>query len=306
MEYTENNWINCMEGFAGFIQTVPPQSARPVKIAVLDSGFDDSPDICDDRFAWITSWYRKNSTGMLNMYFSRHSGKRWTRMSALISQICPRSRLYVGLLEESPDVNGNSGRLWATLESVIEAIIWAVECGVDIISIPCGVNGDLDDWSLHAAISLATRRGILVCWSGETPILFRDGGTGLVCKSTGRSGLYPREHPRGYFLFPKGDIAFVDSDEVNVSYESGDAMATAVASGLAGQVVYCAGLAGKTYDWLESEDMFERKVKLPDIGDFLNRNLEKLLLLYLKGKRREADLGNGLLEDFLYCCGLHG
>ncbi|RWA14269.1 hypothetical protein EKO27_g835 [Xylaria grammica] len=90
---SENEWINCMEGFAAFVRTVPPKGSRPVKIAVLDSGFDDSPDICDDKFAWITSWYCKNPTGVMNMYFSQHSGKRWTRMSALISQICPRSRL---------------------------------------------------------------------------------------------------------------------------------------------------------------------------------------------------------------------
>ncbi len=99
--------MNCMEDFASFIRTVPYKSASPVKIAVLDYGFDDALDGYDDKFAWVKSFCPgQTPRDMMNTYISDRSGQHWTRMSALISHICPKSRLYVGLLGYSKASNG--------------------------------------------------------------------------------------------------------------------------------------------------------------------------------------------------------
>ena len=89
-----------MANFATFIRTIPDKIAPPVKIAVLSDGVDAALDILDGKIAWSKSfWPYQNSIDMMDQY-SVPSGTRGTTMAILISQMCPKSLLYVGRLEE--------------------------------------------------------------------------------------------------------------------------------------------------------------------------------------------------------------
>ncbi|KAJ2988025.1 hypothetical protein NUW58_g257 [Xylaria curta] len=296
---SEDAWVSCMEDFAAFIRTVPFKSARPIKIAVLDYGFDDALDIHDDNIAWIKSFSPVQSqTDMMNKYFSRPSGKHWRRISALISHICPKSRLYIALLEESSNSESN-GKIHPTKESTAKAIRWALECGVDVICLSGIIDKDPDVYwppEVRNAFHRAELAKVLVLHS---PFDYRDtssSGSRFTCAAMGgRTG--PGIPIRKADLeFPAQRITFINSEEMTESYESDDAVAIAAASGLAGVLLYCYKLVSEH----EPSSYLKRvsyalRILVNEPGvfkvrDFFGRKFEDLLLSSRAGEPGETSV----------------
>ncbi|KAI1111663.1 hypothetical protein F5Y14DRAFT_424388 [Nemania sp. NC0429] len=234
----ENTWMNEIAELVTLIRNVPDKIARPVKIAVIDHGIADALDIHDDNYAWVKSFRsRGNLAGIVNSCFSKSAGKRWALISAMISHICPKSRLYVARLDERAEEN-------IVADRIAEAIRWAVDCNVDLICISAINNTEHDEYGeLQAASDQAAECGIPILCSALD-------GSSRRRRDIRIKGTTPTAGPFGMYSRPGVDvvchgeeITFADSDETAALSVSGDSAATAAASGLAGILLYCERLS---------------------------------------------------------------
>ncbi|RAL05798.1 uncharacterized protein BO80DRAFT_371949 [Aspergillus ibericus CBS 121593] len=212
---TQSSWWDCMNNFATFIQTIPDKCSHPVKIAVIGNGIDESPDTPDRRIVWSKSFC---SPGFTERFLIERY-RNVTTMATIIGQVCPKSQLYTADIEH-------------TAESVASAIKWAVKCAVDIVSVdwmPAEVPG-----CLAFAFLRAQEAGIAIIHSngGKPPY---HPGLITVCPS----GPLRSVIPLGYevYLFPGSNVPVKSSN--GISRQSGGHVATAIASGFAGLLLYC-------------------------------------------------------------------
>ncbi|KAJ4385943.1 hypothetical protein N0V85_007957 [Neurospora sp. IMI 360204] len=127
----EPKWMKTMKQFATFLRSVKPKtSIAPIKIAIIDDGIDSTLDVFSHRIQTGESFYKAGSGRWQGAYYVP-TGYHGTLMAQLICDICPVARLYIAQLEPVPR---NDGRRGFTQQSAIEAINWAVNRGVDIIS----------------------------------------------------------------------------------------------------------------------------------------------------------------------------
>ncbi|KAF2874324.1 hypothetical protein BDV95DRAFT_592418 [Massariosphaeria phaeospora] len=224
----QHPWVLCMKEFASFFRRNPEAKDHLVRIAIIDDGLDTSLDTFNVGFiaGGNTFCLHPNSADLVNSYFVP-SGKHGTRMAELISQICPSVGLYIARLEDYASADDNRRQI--TARSAAQAIQWAVDCDVDIISMSWTIEADspgikdegLTD--LQKAIERADRKKILMFCSAS------DQG------NSSKEACYP-------------DIPFMNSEGPTVSYESGSSVATAAASGLAGVLLHCSRALGYDRD----------------------------------------------------------
>lgn len=136
---------------------------------------------------------------------------------------------------------------------VVQAIDWAVNCGVDIISMSWTIQtaaNDSDDMdSLKTALAHANTANILMFGSANDQgsntneeyfpsekECIRIGGATF----TGEKLTWVDD--KVDFWFPGRNVPFLSGDDKSVVYHSGSSIATAAASGLAGLLLYSARL----------------------------------------------------------------
>ncbi|KAI0005738.1 hypothetical protein F4779DRAFT_34502 [Xylariaceae sp. FL0662B] len=249
---TGGRWMKCMEDFATYVDNARVEAA-PLKIAVIDDGIDATLATLEGRIAGGQSFCPyPNSTDLMSPYFVP-SGNHGTQMAQLICKFCPKARLYVARLHER--IIPGSGERQITADSAADAVNWAVSCGVDIISMSWTIEAPIQQNEglkrLREAIVKASLQRILMfcstsdqgiytkdeCWPGNFGGCIRVG----AAASTGVSLNWVNED-KVDFLLPGKNIPCDVPGTKEKSYESGSSLATAIASGLVGALIYCTRL----------------------------------------------------------------
>ncbi|KAL6831797.1 hypothetical protein V8C40DRAFT_159755 [Trichoderma camerunense] len=253
-EQQEVQWISQVKEFSRFMRNIPRKEREgiaPIKIAIIDDGVDASLEFLVGQIAGGKSFCPyASSSDLMNAYYVP-SGQHGTMMADLICQICPSCRLYVARLDERPSRSDSTRQI--TMASAAEAVRWAVACKVDIISMSWTIDGTTADASdialLDSAINDAKNNNILMFCStsdhgstssdnyypAKTAECIRIGAaTALGDKCT----WVPEQYD---YLLPGKNLPFQwkRQDGVSSWYESGSSLATALAAGLAGLLLYC-------------------------------------------------------------------
>lgn len=143
-----------------------------------------------------------------------------------------------------------------------------MDCNVDIISMSWTIESRTpeseDMRALYAAIHRAAAQNILMFCSasdqgGSTEDASYPGEWGPCVKIGGSTVLGDRltwvNEKNVHFLLPGKRIPFEDPDGKTFSYESGSSLATACASGLAGALLYCDRILGRTNELREGNNI---------------------------------------------------
>lgn len=257
----------------------------PIKIAVIDDGVDGSLLSLDDKIVTGKSFCPyANSTDLMSPYYVS-SGNHGTCMATLICKLCPEVSLYVARLDERQAAGSSQRQI--TTKSAAEAIQWATDCDVDIISmswtIEAAVQGNEEMAALKVAVDAARAKNILMfcstsdqgsstkddCYPGDFDGCIKIGGA----TTTGEPLTWVNTD-KVQFLLPGNNVPFHNNEGKVVSYESGSSVATAAASGLAGLLLFCGRLVDKagihSYR-AKSKDKYVKEV-LKD-----TKNMERML-----------------------------
>ncbi|RSM19133.1 hypothetical protein CDV31_002054 [Fusarium ambrosium] len=256
-------WITSVRDFATFLkqganlQETEGKKVTPLRIAIIDDGIDATVSNIQHRIGGgATFCPYPHSSDLMNPYFAP-SGDHGTLMAQLICRMCPDARLYIARLEELQTLKGTGRRFTAT--SAAKAVKWATDCGVDIISmswtIQTAAPNSPEMEELRAAISNASQQNIIMFCSasdqgshnteasypGNWNLCLRVGGATF----TGEKLMWVEDSVE--FWFPGHSAPLRSSDAKSTVYESGSSVATAMASGLAGVLIYCARLLGGSH-----------------------------------------------------------
>ncbi|KAK0623855.1 peptidase S8/S53 domain-containing protein [Immersiella caudata] len=255
---SENAWIECVSNFSRFLRRAPNAKEKdmPIKIAVIDDGVDGSLLSLDDKIVTGKSFCPyANSTDLMSPYYVS-SGNHGTCMATLICKLCPEVSLYVARLDERQGAGSSQRQI--TTKSAAEAIQWATDCDVDIISmswtIEAAVQGNDEMLALKTAVDAARAKNILMfcstsdqgsstkddCYPGDFDGCIKIGGA----TTTGEPLAWVNTE-KVQFLLPGNNVPFSNNEGKVVSYESGSSVATAAASGLAGLLLFCGRLVDK-------------------------------------------------------------
>ncbi|KAK0618007.1 peptidase S8/S53 domain-containing protein [Bombardia bombarda] len=215
------------KGILSEINDSPGSSnVQPVKIAIIDDGIDPTADGLEGKIAGGAMFCpNPKYLELVQSYF-----------------------LYIARLEEVP-VSTGSGRN-VTARSAAKAVNWAINSGVDIISMSWTIRTTApettDMKSLHDAIKSAESADIIMfcsasdqgghtpekCYPGEWDDCLRIGAATF----DGDKLIWVGD--KVDFCFPGRDVPFQSNDGHTVTTESGSSVATAAASGLAAVLIY--------------------------------------------------------------------
>ncbi|CAK7226324.1 hypothetical protein SCUCBS95973_006163 [Sporothrix curviconia] len=254
---TESKWMRTMKDYAHFLQSVKPDhKVNPVKIAIIDDGIDTSLGDFTDKIQVGESFFQLSELfGRRGSYYVP-TGKHGTLMAQSICSICPMVKLYIAQLEVLP---GQNGQRSFTAESATEAVLWAINQGVDIISMSWSINGRDILSKLEDALREADRQKIVMfCASidegpstADTTYPGKAGNCIKIGASTGTGAkLSWVSDSNSQFLLP-GEVPTHKSADTNrTPYMGsfGSSVSTALAAGLAGVLIYTDRL-------LDSENM---------------------------------------------------
>ncbi|KAF5700339.1 intracellular serine protease [Fusarium mundagurra] len=215
-----NASLNSMVNFAKLLRTAPSaQNIRPVKIAIIDNGIDASLIRLRGKIAAGMSFYSSNSsTDAMSPYFVP-SGKSGTVMAMLICEICPQVSLYIAKVDQHAIRNA---------QSTAKAIRWAMDCNVDIISVSC-IPEDTSDIFQKVIDSI------------NDTSFWREACI-IIDVPSNKTWTKRWDYREVDFLLPGQNVPLVNNTGQIISYESGRPVATAIASGLAGLLIFCSWL----------------------------------------------------------------
>ncbi|RSL79987.1 hypothetical protein CEP51_006902 [Fusarium floridanum] len=277
-------WITSVRDFATFLkqgadlQETEGKKVTPLRIAIIDDGIDATVSNIQDRIeGGATFCPYPHSSNLMNPYFAP-SGDHGTLMAQLICRMCPDARLYIARLEELQTLKGTGRRFTAT--SAAKAVKWATDCGVDIISmswtIQTAAPNSPEIEELRAAISSASQQNIIMFCSasdqgshnteasfpGNWNLCLRVGGATF----TGEKLMWVEDSVD--FWFPGHSAPLRSSDAKSTVSESGSSVATAMASGLAGVLIYCARLLGGSHEEsFKKQDDIQKAFKAMSTGN---------------------------------------
>ncbi|QYS95166.1 Subtilisin, putative [Trichoderma simmonsii] len=317
-ENESDPWVECMKTFRRFLHNCQKSlseesKTNPVKIAIIDDGIDASePSLRQSIAMGKTFSHYPNSTEFMNAYFVP-SGKHGTQMAKLITEICPNPRLFIARLDERQAPDGSGRRI--TTESATKALKWAVDCGVDIISMSWTIEGSSteseDIKALKSTIRNAYDKNILLfCSTSDSGGSHDDqsfpGQWSTECIRIGGASwqgdklAWVNENAVD-FLLPGKQIPFKNIDGKSYSYETGSSLATACASGLAGLILSCQRLLGRG-NMLEKAQMktvFQKLAhgkRFPNVHEFFDKKFKSY---YRRAKKNTASGVNVLSLDNL-------
>lgn len=272
-----HDWLKTMDDFANFLRTNElidegEMAKRPIKIAVIDDGIDISENLLEGKVMGGASFYLAQDNANIHAPWWVTQGYHGTIMASLISRICPGAKLFVVRLDEKM----SEGKRNITAKSaekvrlqqphkVVRALICCTQAirsamlnDVDIISMSWTIE-DADNNEIAKLISTvqkAVEKNILLFCAAKdqlgpdkshpgasTPSRFKIGAAtqyGQQWEGVGESDVD--------FIFPGHNVIYNDPREVpidkcNTTLLTGSSVATALAAGLAGLILYCVQLA---------------------------------------------------------------
>ncbi|RKL35149.1 hypothetical protein BFJ70_g8007 [Fusarium oxysporum] len=301
---SESPWIHCMLRLSKFLKE-PCEKAKikPIKVAIIDDGVDVSLSSLQDKIALGQSFCPyPNSTDMMSPYFMS-SSNHGTSMATLICSLCPMVRLYVARLDQRQTLGGSQRHI--TVDSAAQAIQWATDCGVDIISmswtIETTVSGNLEVESLQKAIQRASAKRIIMfcstsdqgsmtsehrCYPGDFDGCIKIGSA----SNTGDAMAYVKVGSVD-FLLPGSNVPFSITEGKTNLHESGSSIATAAASGLAAFLMSSSRLVNDNVDFFK--DYGNMKTAFQNLSQSnkfpaVNERLEKLFIQTLERIRKNG------------------
>ncbi|KAI0112578.1 peptidase S8/S53 domain-containing protein [Nemania sp. FL0031] len=244
-------WLNHMEKFAlevynlDLVDDDDKEIAKPsVKIALIDTGVNIGPGQEDIIVAKGRSFCAGGRDWFVEPFV------HGTHMARCIQKICPAVELYVARLDDSTKYSE------FTVRSATQAINWAVDLGVDIISMSWSFseynNASSEVNNFREAITRAHQKDIILFASmkDQAPLRedFRDYPIGLT-ETIGIGSATRYGEPAAYntkgiaqFYLPGEGIQLPNPDPSNngeLTEVTGSSTATAFAAGLAGLILYC-------------------------------------------------------------------
>lgn len=270
---------------------------KPVRVAVLDSGFATASDntdlpISDQGLRRVKRGHvtYKDFTGGDSSYADNTKMLHGTWCASLLMQTAPNAKLYVGNVVRP-------GKIGQKANHVAAAIAWAIENEVDIISMSFGWENEQEE--VDKQIDLARSKGILLFAAASNN---GDLGTGSYpaskhavycvysCSGFGaKSTFNPRSSkPEKSFMFPGEDITILEanhkptkgvqkSGEGGVERRTGTSYATPIAAGSAAMLL----------------DLARQEVTKPQVLMDVERRLKKVegmsaVLLAMSGEARDG------------------
>ncbi|KAF5488712.1 hypothetical protein CGCF413_v013009 [Colletotrichum fructicola] len=169
--FEEQDWLRCMDEFALLMDRIEKASTpkvRPIKVALIDDGVKTSYDGLDEIVHCGRGDKRKAANNYPLNYNHSQTG-HGTVMAYFIRRVCPWVKLCIAKLE----CQARSGRnqpVTFSIESATEAIKWAVNEKVDIISMSWAIDQsdsiqktqEAQETQLREAITMAEDHGILL------------------------------------------------------------------------------------------------------------------------------------------------
>ncbi|KAH0563333.1 hypothetical protein GP486_002095 [Trichoglossum hirsutum] len=246
-EYTISDELRLSHSFLEELESLKgPEPGRdyikenPIKIAVIDSGVDQCRTTISDNIERGESFVEiRSESGMVRespwwLVADPHG----TQMASLITQVNPYCKLYVG------KVARYRGDL--VVENVVKAINWAIEQGVDIISISLVFHKASED--LATAIREAASKHILIiCSRADLGAIAKDTFPAdykdqVISISATTRNLKPRAdaEARASFLMVGEDILADGPKYIGAGLSdriSGSSVATALVAGIASLIL---------------------------------------------------------------------
>ncbi|KAK5989096.1 Subtilisin DY-like protein [Cladobotryum mycophilum] len=262
-EKVNHDWIRHMERFVQGLRNLVDEydeqsvvSKLKVKVALIDDGID--PVKMRFKVADGRSFSEDEHASHDNYYVE--AGPHGTVMASLINKMCPMVELYVAKI-----VPGNSGVIPPT--AAAQAVNWAVEKGADIISMSWTFNHDANGADeFKKAIELAAQQNVLLFSSlRETenavvvekiypvslPLVFK---IGSATRTGNQAQSYSGDSNSADFILPGREVLVRNGTET--AEAQGSSIATALASGLAALIIFCADLVNTIYP---NEKTWERE-----------------------------------------------
>ncbi|KAJ6028111.1 hypothetical protein N7540_003687 [Penicillium herquei] len=274
-----------------------PAAKMPIiKVALLDDGINLQKANFNVRVG--RTFNEMGDTGLDHYYVD--PGQHGTIMGRLITDMCCNMHLYVARIERSP-ASGIPHKAAAA------AVKWALRENVDIISMSWTIPKNDSENCFKDAIAEAVKENkLLFCaLREEENALIHDGyhpvGLPQVFKigSATRAGNQVNSHSGDYnhvdFILPGLDV--LDDDEGCKSL-NGSSVATALASGLAALILYCAELVdqdaeetGKPQKYAQSlRDISKMKLVFKRLSDQShNRRFPEVQRFFNIGKSLTID-----------------
>ncbi|KAG5789282.1 hypothetical protein H9Q69_011655 [Fusarium xylarioides] len=294
----ESPWIHCMLRLSRLLEPACLSTkVNPVKVAIIDDGVDVSLESLRKKIAFGQSFCPyANSTDMMSPYFVSMSN-HGTSMATLICNICPMVKLYIARLDQRQ--TSNSSQRHITADSAAQAVLWATDCGVDIISmswtIETPVPGNPEMESLQEAVRRASNHNIVMfcstsdqgsmtndhnCYPGDFGGCIRIGSA----SNTGDAMSWVKVE-KVDFLLPGSNVPFSVTEGKTNLHESGSSIATAAASGLAAFLMACSWLLDEKDSYFKDYNNMKRAFhnlaqghKFPAVSE----RLEKLFMRKLE------------------------
>ncbi|PNP43868.1 hypothetical protein TGAMA5MH_04151 [Trichoderma gamsii] len=313
---TKHEWIQCMKDFRRLLfdaeryyerGKVEETIEEPIKIALIDDGVD----VKDLEFSFIggrTFCTRDEQHNLNDPYYVSSTG-HGTIMAKQIHLLCPRAQFYVLRLEDHASEEG--GRQ-ITAKSAAQAILAAVRKKVHIISMSWTIDPPEDEEErrlLDLAIGAAANENILLFCSASdkgakssetypskaTKKIFTIG----AATSSGMADPWVGNLGNINFTFPgtKVEMDGPRNDDSSSREVSGSSIATALAAGLAGLVLYCVQVrllvatdqekhkARRDFQLLKQHDYMMKALK--DIGTTEESNHKFIEVWEVFGKKVE-------------------
>ncbi|KAK6360673.1 hypothetical protein TWF730_006807 [Orbilia blumenaviensis] len=338
----ENEWLKVMKNFSICLNNLlPKSSSQDIKIALIDDGVDASLSLFEGKIAAGRSFCPyPNSKELVSSYFVTSGKSHGTIMAYLICTICPRVKLYVARLDEGYNLYG---KRQITAQSAAKAINWAVDCGVDIIS----MSWTIDNYFEAETTTAASEHADHPFAENSNPLkdlkaaLDKAGNTNILMfgaasdQGSASNTCYPVNHEKCIgigaatetgdiltwvhhaqvkFTCPGDRIPFKRGDGTATTYHNGSSFATAIASGLAGVILYCdrlvngdestrlksrAGMSGAFLHMVGSGDNNSKFPRVDEFFDLSQSKTEEWKFLTKEEAENESEIHNRKIEPGL-------
>ncbi|KAF4624934.1 hypothetical protein G7Y89_g13234 [Cudoniella acicularis] len=233
-----------------------------VKVAIIDDGIDVP-------FPGLKIGKGKSfCEGDDDLEFFVGAGGHGTLMARFAQSLSPQTVFYVARVHDFI----NSGHRMCTARSVRRAINWAIDMGVDIITMSLSLDyDDTETAALNTALRRAQDKKIVVFCAhrdgdvAQQPNFFAarsDTISIAAATSAGRPAEFANQKD-GFYL-PGDKIITKNPTNGKLTNETGSSISTALAAGLAAHILYCNEMLPKPV--LEREDL---RLSMKDIFEVL-------------------------------------
>ncbi|KAK4452495.1 hypothetical protein QBC34DRAFT_26249 [Podospora aff. communis PSN243] len=244
-----NRWLDSMSQFLQIVFNIPRKEAGYVKIAVIDNGVDASLDALDGKIAVGTSFCLIPDTAYHNPYYmTSETISHGSMVAGLICSMCPTAKLYVARIEE---LSSSGGQRRLTADSAAKAIRWAVKKKVDVICMSWtiernqGQNDSAIDELSNAIIEAERDKIIMLCSASDQGSDSKGSlpGSTQKCIRIGASTEHGDKcswvHKDDFdFCFPGENVPLETNKDGVVKMFNGSSVATAIAAGAVGLLLY--------------------------------------------------------------------